>query len=380
MEKARRERLKILHIIDSAGYYGAEVMLTELCLAQRTNGIDAQVLSIGSPGHYEKPLETHLKERGIPVHTWRTGRSPNFLGAIGWGRWAAGNGFDVLHSHGYKGNILFGFLGPGLRRLPLVSTLHGWTTQSGFNRLRIYEWLDALVLRYVSTVVLVNPLMESRPEIAAIRRAKVKVVVNGLGVSASNSDPDIIEKLFEFKGKGRLLGAVGRLSKEKGFDILLHSLRELLDQGVASRLVILGEGSERPALERLIDKLDLQHDVWMPGYVENASAYASHFDLLVNSSLTEGLPITLLEAMRVACPIVATALPTVCYLTNNGALAELAEPGSSVSLAEALLKALENQTELKNKSFKAQQCFLSNYTAEAMERNYRQIYEQCVTE
>ncbi|MFW8566987.1 glycosyltransferase family 4 protein [Orrella sp. 11846] len=110
---------------------------------------------------------------------------------------------------------------------------------------------------------------------------------------------------FETRQHRKLL-AVGRLSKEKGFDVLLQALAQsrLPERGVI--LTILGEGPERAALQALADDLKISGAVEMPGVVPNPSDWMAQASLFVLSSRYEGFPNALLEAMAMGCPVIAT--------------------------------------------------------------------------
>ena len=122
--------------------------------------------------------------------------------------------------------------------------------------------------------------------------------------------------------------------------------------GTDVRLVIIGEGAERESLTRMVRQLDLEPWVLLPGYREKASAYMSRFDVFVLSSLTEGLPVTLLEAMRAGVPVVAD---------SRG----LAEKSSR------LYHDPELRAELGRRGKDA---IYGCYSSEIMERQYREIY------
>jgi glycosyltransferase involved in cell wall biosynthesis len=133
-------------------------------------------------------------------------------------RFAQCEGIDILHSHGYKGNILFGLVPKRVRRIPLVATLHGWTWTGGWDRMRIYEWLDRLSLRFIDRVVVVTEGMKDR-----VGNKRVYVVNNGIpsdesGLSTHDSKTyvPIDPTISPFCRDGFTIGAIGRLSPEKG--------------------------------------------------------------------------------------------------------------------------------------------------------------------
>src|SRR5690606_29001480 len=119
-------------------------------------------------------------------------------------------------------------------------------------------------------------------------------------------DMQLVERLQHIKGNGRLIGSIGRLSPEKGFDLLIRALSVVREKHDDISLVLIGDGPQRNFLEQLADHLGVGSHVHFLGYVQSAGAYTSLFDLYINSSYSEGLPVTILEAMKYRCPVVAT--------------------------------------------------------------------------
>ena len=102
--------MHVMHIIDSGGMYGAEVMLLNLVEEQVRQGLKPVIASIGDKHTGEKPLEIEAHKRNFPVKTFRMHAGPNFIGAWEILNYAKSIDCDLLHSHGYKGNILFGLI------------------------------------------------------------------------------------------------------------------------------------------------------------------------------------------------------------------------------------------------------------------------------
>ena len=108
------------------------------------------------------------------------------------------------------------------------------------------------------------------------------------------------------KSEGPLIGSIGRLSYEKGFDVLLEAFSIVLNHNPKAKLVIIGEGHLRKELELYAKKLGVFGSTLFTGYTKQAGKYVSEFDVYVNSSRTEGTPITLLECLRAGKAIIAT--------------------------------------------------------------------------
>ena len=133
--------------------------------------------------------------------------------------------------------------------------------------------------------------------------------------------------------------AAGRFIRQKGFDVLLHAMAGIADPRV--RLTVLGDGPERPALQRLADRLGISSRVRMPGFVENPASWMAASDIFVLPSRWEGMPNVLLEAMEQGMAVVATRCPgSPDEIVTHGQNGLLCEPESPTALQEELGKLL----------------------------------------
>ncbi|MDD2736005.1 MAG: glycosyltransferase [Desulfuromonadaceae bacterium] len=373
--------MKILHIIDSGGLYGAEVMLLNLISEQAALGHMPILASIGDPGIPEKPLEAECKRRGFNVAVFRMRPGPNLIGALDVLRFARAEQVDILHSHGYKGNILFGFLPRSVRRFPMVSTLHGWTWSGGMTRMRVYEWLDSLSLSRVDRVITVSSAMQNHPRLRNRRDLALEVVPNGIPLDSDavrNDAADLNPEIIAFCRGGFTIGAIGRLSPEKAFDALLEVVATLSVQGTDIRLVILGEGGLRSSHEVAINQLGIEKNVLMPGYVPDAKRYLPFFSLFAMPSLTEGLPMVLLEAMQAGVPIIATRVGGIPDVLQEGICGLLINPGCPDELERAITSVIQNQEVAEERMKAARLRVADTYSSRAMAEKYLAIYQSVV--
>ena len=344
------------------------------------------IASIGDKGIDRKAArgrgqETRLSSSKVP-DAFQGRTSPGHLRCL---RYAQRSGFDILHSHGYKGNILFGFIPRNVRKLPLIATLHGWTSTNGYSKMRAYEWLDAHSLKYIDSVVLVNRGMLSNPRLKNISGVNLHVVNNGIPISSGASlfqPPNLTNQPFnkldktiiEFCQRGFTLGSIGRLSPEKAHQNLIDVLSILINRCLNVRLVIIGEGDCRKSLERKIQELRLNEYVLLPGYLSNAARLIRCFDVFLISSITEGLPITFLESMHSEVPIVATAVGGIPETLDYGEAGLLVNPGNPGEMANAVEKLLSNRLLSRKIVDKAKHRVQSCYSSKAMAEAYLKEY------
>jgi glycosyltransferase involved in cell wall biosynthesis len=134
---------------------------------------------------------------------------------------------------------------------------------------------------------------------------------------------------------------VGRLTQQKDFGTLIRAI-SLLQATRPVRLIILGEGEERVQLENMVRELGLAGDVDLPGFVQNPYAYMRQASVFVLSSLWEGLPNSLIEAMACGCPVVSTDCPSgPVEILDEGKYGHLVPMGNPHTLAEAIGKVLD---------------------------------------
>jgi glycosyltransferase involved in cell wall biosynthesis len=368
--------MRVLHTIDSLGIYGAETVLLNLAEAQRQQGHSPVVLSIGNPGCAPKALETAAAARGIECIPFRMHDGLNLKGAAELLRVAADQHVDVIHSHGYKTNILLGLVGRPRGAIPVVTTLHGWTAKSTFSKLGLYRFLDQWLLRRHDAVVLVNEDMKKLRAIRSLPAHRVFCVPNGISVEPVQTqagDP-IAARLREFHGADSvLIGGVGRLSPEKNFGALIEALARLPANLRHVKVALLGTGAQEAELQALVAARGLGERVWLAGYVANARAYLRELDILAIPSLTEGLPMILLEAMAAEVPTVSTAVGAIPNtLAGCGALVPA---GDVAALSAALAAFAGDLPAARAKAAAARQRVREHFSAETMATRYLEVYE-----
>jgi glycosyltransferase involved in cell wall biosynthesis len=361
-------------------------MLLALVEEQIKLGSHSVIASIGEKGIEPKPLEIAALKKGLRLEVFRMHPGPNAAGAMKILRYAWRNHFDIIHSHGYKSNVLFGFLPRSIRKLPMVTTHHGYTSTTGFTKNRVYEWLDSIGLRFIDEVVLVNQGMLKNPRIRKFKRDKFLVIDNGIpieepadatkGVSNQPGDaahPDDAA-ISDFCGKGFTIGSIGRLSREKGYEVLIDALCRVKERGIDAGLVIIGDGSLKRKLTDYADEKGVAEKVLLPGYRRDAWRFMPLFSVFAISSLTEGLPITLLEAMRARLPVVATAVGGVPEVLDYGQAGYLAKPGSAGDLAAGIMKLHDEPVFSAALSERAHKRLTTCYSSIKMAEKYDRVY------
>jgi len=230
-------------------------------------------------------------------------------------------------------------------RVPIVATVHNsWSRflSDGSAKTRLFARCARHAYTRVESVVAVSE--RTADDLAAslnLSRELVRVIYNPVvGPELFARSKDVVEHLwFEPNSPPVILG-IGRLTRAKDFPTLLLAFA-LVRRQMPCRLMILGEGEDRPTLTTLASSTGFAEDIAFPGFVENPYKYLAHSSLFVLSSLWEGLPTVLIEALALAVPVVSTDCESgPREILMGGLYGKLVNPGDPIALAEAMRETL----------------------------------------
>jgi glycosyltransferase involved in cell wall biosynthesis len=247
----------------------------------------------------------------------------------------------IWHGHDYKSNLL-GLIVRRFVPMQLVTTLHGWTNLSG--RMPLYVKLDKWCLKYYRRAICVSDDLRDACLAAGVAADRCPIVYNAIDTDEYQRRRTRNEAKQEISAptNGQLIGAVGRLSPEKGFDLLIRTVVELRRAGRDVHLWIAGEGDARADLEGLIAELECRDYVRLLGHVADPKRIYEAMDIYALSSYREGLPNVVLEAMALEAPVVATAIAGVPTLVENGVSGLLVPPQDMPAIKGALVQLLDS--------------------------------------
>jgi glycosyltransferase involved in cell wall biosynthesis len=370
--------MKIMHIIDSDGIYGAEVMLLNLMEEQEKMKLMPLLLNISDMHSGENELGQEARERGMNIVNFKMKRGYSLSAALDMLRLATMSEVTLIHSHGYKGNILLGSLPKTIRKIPMVRTIHGWTSKKRFTKIWLYEKLDKMTLRNMDAVVKVS--LTAGPVTTGTNGSQEYIIENG--IPEHYFDPEQAVKkdpvVGGFCSEGYVIGTISRLSEEKGLLNLIEAMRLLLKENGDYRLIIIGDGPQKESLQMLIDKAGLSGKILLTGYRNAAYHYLPLFKVFVLPSLTEGLPITILEAMQAEVPIAASGVGGIPEVLGHGESGILLEPGMPGAIADAIAYLRSHPQEADMMRKKARAVARERYSSRRMAEDYLRVYESII--
>jgi glycosyltransferase involved in cell wall biosynthesis len=281
----------------------------------------------------------------------------------------------IWHGHDYKSNTL-GLIVRRFWPMRLVTTVHGWVHRT--YRTPLYYALDRLTLRRYERVLCVSGDLYDAALACGVHRNRCLLVENAIATDEFRRRADIGQAKARLGAcAGTLvIGAVGRLSPEKGFDTLIRVADSLLTDGTDLELWIIGEGSERSRLQGLIDGLGRGDRIKLLGYRADTISLYEAMDIFVLSSLREGLPNVVLEAMAMNVPVVATRVAGVPRLLVHDQDGLLLRPGDRAGMKDAIAR-LAGDPKLRCRlSELARSKVESNYSFERRIDRLRDIYDE----
>jgi len=326
--------VRVLHLIASNFAGGPEKQIVELSSRLAQHGWPVRIGSFRE-GRHEVEILERARSRDLPTFCIDTPHSFSWA-AVGQLRDQLRD-FQpqILLTHGYKADTVgrLACRGQAVLQIPVV---RGFTFEDW--KVRLYEALDRWILRRAPGTIAVSEATARMLRETGVRPSRIQVVHNAVDYSQVVEPQDIREE-FGFDTEDMVVVAAGRLSPEKGHLFLLDVFAEHLAQGASSCLLILGEGRERPRLEARLAELELQERVRMPGFRPEAVSYLAGADLVVNPSISEGLPNVVLEAMAVGTAVAATDVGGVAELIPGPREGWLVPSGSRRGLLEAFQQA-----------------------------------------
>ncbi len=328
---------RILHLIASDSVGGPEKQLVYHARDTRDAGYQVVLGSFQDDSESPEVL-TLARRHGIETVSIPGGIRPGLVDDLA--LYLRQHRIDLLCTHGYKANVV-GHFAAKHASTPWIPFVHGFTSETW--QVTLYERLERSLLVRSPWVVCTSPAQAR--ELGRLRRGRrAPLVIQNAVLAPRDTDrpqemaPSRAE--LGFTGRAFVFGAAGRLSREKGHRYLLEAFALLgkMMPGQPIELLVLGEGREESALRVQARRLGIEPRVCFAGFQRKPALWMKVMDCVVQPSLAEGAPNSVLEAMLLGIPVIATSVGGIPEIVENGRTGLLADPGSPVSLAEAMKK------------------------------------------
>ena len=355
--------MKIVQVIPSFAFGGAEIMCENLLYAQRDLGHDVLAVSLFD---LHTPITDRIEAAGIKIAFM--GKKPGLDLSMKkkLKKLFKAERPDAIHVH----LNAIKYAAPAARAAKVkkcVYTVHNLAEKdaAGFSRkLNAYFFSHKMA----KPVALSEVIKQSIADTYGIRPCTVPVVLNGIDLSKCIQKTD-----YKLEGGARLLH-VGRFFAQKNHAGMLRAFKLVLDAHPDAKLTLVGDGELRAECEELVRSLGIADSVIFEGLQSNVYPYLHEADIFMLPSLYEGVPITLIEAMGTALPIVASNVGGIPDMLADGESAMLCEP-SEESIASACIKLIESE-QLRASCGRAALDASVRFSALTMAESYISIYSQ----
>jgi len=360
----------IVHVLSSLGMGGQERVALDLATGQAEDGHRVLTVSL-APGP-DGPLAEEFVAKGLEIKTVakRAGRDLRLLVQLA--SLFRERRADVVHTHNPQ-PLLFAALPARTVGAALVHTKHGVNPDSK-RRLAMRRAAGRLVAAFVAVS---DPTAEVARRERECALSRLHVVKNGIDLSRFGPDESARAELRAELGipaEAFVVGTVGRLFTEKGHAYLVRSLEPVL--GRAVHLIIAGDGPERDNLRNQVAGLAHPEAVHLTGNRRDVPRLLAALDVFALTSVREGLPLVIPEAMAAGLPVVSTAVGGIPEVVLDGETGFLVEYGDEQALLQRL-RALDDDRELAGKCGQlGRSRALERYSSRRMVDEYEALYSQ----
>jgi glycosyltransferase involved in cell wall biosynthesis len=241
---------------------------------------------------------------------------------------------------------------------------------------RIYDAIDRWVLHRFNAAVAVSDTVALQLRRMNVDKRRIRTIANGINTTLFSGPSTPSRPL---RTKDVVVGCVARLTCEKGVHVLVQAAPAIVEAHRDVRFVVVGDGPERTALEHQARELKVADKMTFCGRVNDMPAVYRSFDLLVLPSLTEGMPLALLEGVASGLPVVATRVGAVPTLIEHESTGLLVDAGDPAELAKGISRLLDCPTLAARVASQGQALVRKRYSAAAMAREYLALYRELIT-
>ncbi|MEW6127511.1 MAG: glycosyltransferase [Acidobacteriota bacterium] len=394
-ETTRKPR--VLHLVNSFEAGGTERQFVELLKRINRNRFDVRLAAIRKEGAFYQeiaPLFSEISE--FRINSFYNRNAFNQLRRLR--ALIQKEAIDIIHTHGFY-DSLFGTVAGRLSNITVIASQRHLKLSDR----RVHEWGTRIIHRFANRIVVNSQaIRDSIIERNQACESKIIVIRNGLCELATpsnsnrkNQTPSHAEQLnnelarqqahkalcreLGIHPQSKIFGMVARLYPVKGHKYFLEAAAQVAANAEQAHFVLVGDGELKNQLAQQAENLGIQNRLHLLGNRSDARHLVSAFDVAVLTSLSEGLPNTVMEAMSAGVPMVATAVGGTRELIRDGETGFLVPPADVNSLVERLRFILSNETLSKRIAENGREFVTSQFSISRMVEAVEHLYEELLT-
>lgn len=283
---------------------------------------------------------------------------------------------DIFHARDYKTSVigfLLGFLNP---RMKLVFTAHGWVVDSA--KLKLYTWLNLVSLKKYQKLIAVSEATKKFMVDSGVDKEKIVVIYNAIDTElwSRAAVRSTLRSELGIAPASKIVGVVGRLRYEKDIPATLAVAQKVIAARPDTYFTVIGDGPDREQAERSVREMGLEKRILFLGFRNDALNVYAALDLFVSTSLTEGTPNTVLEAMAMEVPVIHTAVGGVPEMITDGYDGILIRPGDVEGGGQAALSVLQDEGRAAQLRARGRETVCARFSFHARMKSIESLYEE----
>lgn len=376
MQNPRSKVINVLEMIDSSMVGGGQKHLHSL-----VQGLNKEQFNVSVVVSDDGPLYKKLMNEGIKVFCTDIRKNFNPFTLLKLYKILKVNKIDVIHTHGTVAGV-WGRLAASLARTPvIIYTLHGIHYLNSHNRIfkQIFILIDQILSKFSDKIICVaNSDQKKGYEYKLFEKGKSIVIHNGVDIKEFKFNKKAKAKKAEFNinSDSPVIGIVARLHVQKGYHFFFEAIKLVKEKFSNVKVLVIGDGPLLFELKEQVLRLKLTDNVIFTGTRDDIPDLLSIMDVFVLSSLWEGMPLTVLEAMACKTPIVATNVDGVSEAIQEGKTGILVPPKNSKKMANEIINILEDKEFRKALGERARKALVKNFPLKKMVREISDLYAQ----
>lgn len=369
--------MKVLQVTKGALMGGGERHILTLLEGFKDRAIDMNLAVLT-----EGPLSAAAREIGAEVFVIPKRYRGDISPLLRLSRLIKSKRIDIVHTHLISGNLYGRFAGKLTKVKGIVSTLHHSDKEALGQFFHPYMQnlffrLDLLMTIFSDRIITPSADLKNLIIKYGVREHKIVSIPNAVKLQNTNFSEEDIHSCRQELGlppDAKLVGTVGRLVPVKNFALFLKAARRVIDSGIDTRFVLIGDGPLRDELKRMTDDLGLTHHVVFAGFRDNVFQLISMLDLFVLCSNSETFPLALIEAMALKKPVISTNVGGISEIIDHKFNGLLCPPGDEYCLENSIISLLNDDERKRELGIRAWEKVNKVFSVNAMIDKLIKVY------
>jgi glycosyltransferase involved in cell wall biosynthesis len=362
-------------MLRSSGFYGGpERQIHQHALASQHSDFQLIVGAFARAASPKPELLEKADEDGVETQLFEVRNSYDPAAIAKVRHYLQDSGIAILATHDYRASII-GFLATRGTDCQWLAWSRGWTYEGP--KVQLFQLLEKLFVRFASRVMVVAKAQGDKLRRWRVPQRKVVVVHNAVDPDRLMQTPAVdLRQRFSLPADSIVIVTAGRFSEEKGQQVLVRSVDEVVAADPRVRFIMFGDGPKLEQTRAMAANLDAAGHVVCPGFEKNIIGHLRGADIVINPSLTEGLPNVVLEAMAVRVPVIATAVggvPELITDNENGRLVPAKDPSP---LGRAIVELAGDHKLRERFAAAGLQTVIKEFSFEAQSRKLHEVYTE----